>query len=78
VNKIRRVDVRLIRDVFSAHLGVEYDDLNMLCLGGKELASALAAEDSFLFAHFSYAARHRRRLARGLALETGNNQAWQP
>jgi len=73
-NKIPGVRAGLIHDVFSAHQGVEDDDMNVLCLGGKVIGSALALElvQTFLRAHFSGAARHQRRLAKVEALETGN------
>jgi ribose 5-phosphate isomerase B len=73
-NKIPGVRAGLIHDVFSAHQGVEDDDMNMLCLGGKVIGSALSAEliETFLRAHFSGASRHRRRLAKVQALETGD------
>jgi ribose 5-phosphate isomerase B len=61
----------LIHDVFSAHQGVEDDDMNVICLGGKVVGAALALEliETFLTARFSGAARHRRRLAEVQALE---------
>jgi ribose 5-phosphate isomerase B len=73
-NKIPGVRAGLIHYVFSAHQGVEDDDMNVICLGGKVIGSALARElvQSFLQAHFSGAARHRRRLAKVKALETGD------
>lgn len=73
-NKIPGVRAGLIHDVFSAHQGVEDDDMNVFCLGGKVIGSALAAEliETFLRARFSGAARHRRRLAKVQALETGD------
>ena len=75
-NKIPGIRAGLIHDVFSAHQGVEDDDMNVLCLGGKVIGSALALElvQTFLRAHFSGAARHQRRLAKVQALETGNIQ----
>jgi ribose 5-phosphate isomerase B len=75
-NKIAGVRAGLINDVFSAHQGVEDDDMNVLCLGGKVIGSALALElvQTFLHAHFSGATRHRRRLAKVHALEIGNIQ----
>jgi len=75
-NKIPGIRAGLIHDVFSAHQGVEDDDMNILCLGGKVIGSALALElvQTFLHAHFSGASRHRRRLAKVHALETGNIQ----
>jgi len=71
-NKIAGIRAGLIHDVFSAHQGVEDDDMNVLCLGAKVIGSALAAEliETFLRARFSGAARHRRRLAKVQALET--------
>ena len=61
----------LIHEVFSAHQGVEDDDMNVFCLGGKVIGAALALEltETFLNAHFSGAPRHRRRLAKVQALE---------
>jgi ribose 5-phosphate isomerase B len=75
-NKIAGVRAGLIHDVFSAHQGVEDDDMNVLCLGGKVIGSGLALEliETFLHAQFTGAARHERRLAKVHALETGNLQ----
>jgi ribose 5-phosphate isomerase B len=72
-NKIPGIRAGLIHDVFSAHQGVEDDDMNVLCLGGKVIGSALALElvQTFLRAQFSGATRHRRRLAKVQSLETG-------
>jgi ribose 5-phosphate isomerase B len=57
--------------MFSAHQGVEDDDMNVFCLGGKVIGSALARElvETFLTARFSGAVRHRRRVAKVQALE---------
>jgi ribose 5-phosphate isomerase B len=62
----------LIHDVFSAHQGVEDDNMNVFCLGGRVIGSALACEliEKFLAAHFSAAPRHERRLAKVQALES--------
>jgi ribose 5-phosphate isomerase B len=70
-NKVPGVRAGLIHDVFSAHQGVEDDDMNVFCLGGKVIGSELAWEliETFLAAHFSGAARHQRRLAKVQALE---------
>ena len=70
-NKIPGVRAGLIHDVFSAHQGVEDDDMNVFCLGGKVIGSALALEliERFLCAEFSGASRHRRRIAKVRALE---------
>ncbi len=71
-NKVAGVRAALIHDVFSARQGVEDDDMNVFCLGGKVIGSALALEliNTFLAARFSNAARHRRRLEKVQALET--------
>lgn len=70
-NKIPGVRAALIHDVFSAHQGVEDDDMNVFCLGGEVIGSALAWEliEAFLAARFSNAPRHQRRLAKVQALE---------
>jgi ribose 5-phosphate isomerase B len=70
-NKIPGVRAGLIHDVFSAHQGVQDDDMNVFCLGGKVIGSALAWEliQTFLTARFSGALRHQRRLAKVQALE---------
>src|SRR5271163_3243070 len=64
-NRIPGVRTGLMHDVFSAHQGVEDDDMNVLCLGGKVIGSALALElvETFLYAHFSKAPGHQSRLA---------------
>ena len=73
-NKVAGVRAGLIHDVFSAHQGVEDDDMNVFCLGGKVIGSALAWElvETFLAAHFSNATRHRRRVEKVQALESRN------
>jgi ribose 5-phosphate isomerase B len=70
-NKVRGVRACLCHDHFSAHQGVEDDDLNLLCLGNRVVDPALAWEltQTFLSARFSGAERHRRRLAKVPALE---------
>ena len=75
-NKVAGVRACLIHETFSAHQGVEDDDLNMICLGGLVVGHALAWElvQTFLAARFSSAARHRRRLAKVVALERKPSQ----
>jgi ribose 5-phosphate isomerase B len=70
-NKIAGVRAGLIHDVFSAHQGVEDDDMNVFSLGGKVIGSALAWEliETFLKARFSGAERHKRRIAKVQTLE---------
>ena len=71
-NKVAGVRACLIHETFSAHQGVEDDDLNMICLGGLVVGHALAWElvQTFLDARFSGAERHRRRLAKVAELES--------
>jgi ribose 5-phosphate isomerase B len=61
----------LIHDSFSAHQGVEDDNMNIICLGGRVVGNSLAAElvTTFLAANFSGAARHMRRLSKVAAIE---------
>ncbi|MFZ1932618.1 MAG: RpiB/LacA/LacB family sugar-phosphate isomerase [Thermoguttaceae bacterium] len=72
-NKVPGVRACLINDVFSARQGVEDDNLNVICLGGRVLGDALAWEllKTFLDARFSGAERHQRRLAKIAKLEKG-------
>jgi ribose 5-phosphate isomerase B len=71
-NKVRGVRACLIHECFSAHQGVEDDDMNVICLGGHVLGNAVAWElvRIFLQARFSGAGRHRRRLAKIASLES--------
>jgi ribose 5-phosphate isomerase B len=70
-NKIAGVRAALIGDHFSAHQGVEDDDMNMICLGGRIIGFANAQEliAAFLKAEFSGASRHVRRLEKVQLLE---------
>jgi ribose 5-phosphate isomerase B len=70
-NKIPSVRAGLIHDVFSARQGVEDDDMNVFCLGGRVIGDGLALElvQTFLSARFSGAERHMRRLAKLRAIE---------
>ena len=70
-NKVPGVRACLIHENFSAHQGVEDDDLNIICFGGLVIGHALAWElvQTFLAAQFSGAERHRRRLDEIVALE---------
>jgi ribose 5-phosphate isomerase B len=79
-NKVPGVRAGLIHDEFSAHQGVEDDDMNVACLGGKVIGSALALEliKIFLTSNFSGAVRHRRRLQKVQALERENSVILRP
>jgi len=70
-NKISGVRAALITDPFSAHQGVEDDDMNVMCLGGRVIGHALAWDlvQTFLNARFKGAERFKRRLEKIAALE---------
>jgi len=70
-NKVRGIRAALIHDCFSAHQGVEDDNINILCLGGRVVGNELAWEivKTFLNAAFSGAERHKRRLSKVATLE---------
>ena len=74
-NKVPGVRAALITDFFSAHHGVEDDDMNVICLGGRVTGSALAWElvEAFLNAHFKIEERFIRRLDKVATLEKGKN-----
>jgi ribose 5-phosphate isomerase B len=70
-NKVAGVRAGLIEENFTAHQGVEDDDLNMICFGGLLIGHALAWEltHTFLAARFKGAERFRRRLVKVTELE---------
>jgi ribose 5-phosphate isomerase B len=71
-NKFPGLYAGVCHDTYSAHQGVEHDDMNVLCLGariiGPELARELVA--AYLSARFSTEARHRRRVEKTRAIES--------
>lgn len=70
-NKFPGIRAAVCHDTFSAHQGVEDDDMNVLCLGERVIGSELAKEIilRFLAARFSGAERHVRRLDKVKAIE---------
>ena len=72
-DKLRSVRAAVCHDTYSAHQGVEHDDMNILTLGSRVIGPAPAFECclAFLGAVFSEEVRHRRRLAKTLAIEAG-------
>ena len=70
-NKVPGVRAALITDSFSAHQGVEDDDMNVMCLGGRVTGNALSWDlvQTFLGARFKGTERFRRRLDKVAALE---------
>ncbi len=74
-NKVPGVRAALITDPFSAHQGVEDDDMNVMCLGGRVTCYALALElvRLFLQANYKGMERFKRRLEKIGALENREN-----
>ena len=70
-NKVRGVRASVCHDTYSAHQGVEHDDMNVLCLGARIVGEEVAKElvTAFVEAQFSGEERHRRRLDKVLAME---------
>ena len=74
-NKIRGIRAAVCHDTYSAHQGVEHDDMNVLTLGSRVIGPepALECAIAFLGASFSGEPRHRRRLDKVLRLEAGRD-----
>jgi ribose 5-phosphate isomerase B len=70
-NKIPGIRAGLVQDHYSAHQGVEHDDMNILCMGGRVVGPVVAQElaDAFLAARFTQEERHVRRLHKVALLE---------
>ncbi|MBS7563943.1 RpiB/LacA/LacB family sugar-phosphate isomerase [Mucilaginibacter sp. Bleaf8] len=70
-NKIPGVRAALITDSYSAHQGVEHDDMNLMCMGGRVIGQALIWEltQAFLKAKYDGGERFQRRLNKVIALE---------
>ncbi|HUJ51801.1 MAG TPA: ribose 5-phosphate isomerase B [Bryobacteraceae bacterium] len=70
-NKLKGIRAGLCHDTYSAHQGVEHDDMNVLVLGARVIGPALASElvDTYIKAQFTKEERHVRRLGKIKALE---------
>ena len=70
-NKMKGVYAGVCHDTYSAHQGVEHDDMNVLCLGARIIGTELAKEivRAFLSAKFSKEERHLRRVGKIRNLE---------
>ncbi len=70
-NKIPDIRAGLCHDTYSAHQGVEHDDMNVLVMGARVIGPELARElvKTFLKAEFSGEERHVRRLEKVKAIE---------
>ena len=74
-NKVPGVRAALVTEVFSARQGVEDDDMNVICMGGRVIGYALALElvKAFLAAEYLDLPRFERRLDKVRQLETGSD-----
>ena len=70
-NKMPGIRAAICHDHYSAHQGVEHDDMNVLVLGGRIIGGQTAKElvQAFVDARFSGEERHRRRLGKVQAIE---------
>jgi RpiB/LacA/LacB family sugar-phosphate isomerase len=70
-NKIAGVRAGVCHDYYSAHQGVEHDDMNVLVMGGRVIGESVALElvRAFLGARYTNEPRHQRRLEKVLAIE---------
>jgi RpiB/LacA/LacB family sugar-phosphate isomerase len=70
-NKLPGIRAAVCHDTYSAHQGVEHDDMNVLVLGSRVVGPAMALElvRAFVAARFTGEERHARRLAKVKALE---------
>jgi ribose 5-phosphate isomerase B len=73
-NKVNGVRAALAHDVYTAHQGVEHDDVNVLTMGSRVIGPAIAKEvtEAFLKANFTGEERHARRLAKVMQIEADN------
>jgi ribose 5-phosphate isomerase B len=71
--KIAGIRAAICHDMYSAHQGVEHDDMNVLCLGSEVIGPSLAADlvRTFLAAHFDGEERHAARLEKIRRMEEG-------
>ena len=70
-NKMIGIRAGLAHDIYSAHQGVEHDNMNVICFGSRVIGPELALDllRAFLAANFTGEERHQRRLAKVAALE---------
>ena len=72
-NKLGGIRAGITHDTYSAHQGVEHDDMNVVCLGSRIIGDALALEvvRAFLAAEFNDTGQYARRLKKVEALDRG-------
>jgi ribose 5-phosphate isomerase B len=75
-NKLRGIRAALCHDTYTAHQGVEHDDVNVLCLGGRVVGQALAYDiiRSWLTARYIGTGRHKRRVDQILEIERSETE----
>jgi ribose 5-phosphate isomerase B len=73
-NKIPGIYAGLCHDTYSAHQGVEHDNMNVVCIGSRVIGIELAREivNTFLSAKFTNEERHVRRVGKMKAIEAGH------
>jgi ribose 5-phosphate isomerase B len=73
-NKQTGIYAAICHDTYSAHQGVEHDNMNVLCIGARVVGQNVAEELALAFIHatFSGAERHVRRFNKTLAIEQRN------
>jgi RpiB/LacA/LacB family sugar-phosphate isomerase len=78
--KIQGVRASVCHDTYSAHQGVEHDNMNVICFGARIIGIELALEcaTAFLGATFSTEPRHRRRVAKVMAIEAAEGRTPEP
>jgi ribose 5-phosphate isomerase B len=76
-NKVPGVRAAVVHESFSAHQGVEDDDMNVICMGGRVIGAGLAWDliKIFIEARYIGAKRHKRRLAKVAQLESAKGPA---
>lgn len=75
-NKVRGIRAGLCHDTYSAHQGVEHDDMNVICIGSRIVGEELAKEVVTAFLSASFAddeEKYVRRLNKVLAIEQRNS-----
>jgi ribose 5-phosphate isomerase B len=75
--KLRGIRAAICHDAYSAHQGVEHDDMNVLCLGSEVVGPSLARDliDTFLRARFDGGERYVKRLKKIEAMERAMTNA---
>jgi len=70
-NKVKGIRAAVCHDIYSAHQGVEHDDMNVLCLGSRIVGTEVARElvKAFIGAEYTAEERHQRRLDKVLDME---------